>query len=140
MVKVNREDRISIMQQVSVGVAEAHRLPQLLESPGGGRVGRDVQMQEAARAVVHYHQHVDQAEGCGDRDKKIASDDRLRVIVQERGPALVAARSSRPGLRHVLANGPRRYPQAELEPAAMLAAVPMGGGAADKAAFQLVRV
>jgi hypothetical protein len=44
-VKAMRKNGISNMQQVSIGVVKAYRLPQLPQGLGRGRVGRDIEMQ-----------------------------------------------------------------------------------------------
>ena len=64
-------------------------------------------VEDAARADLQHHQHIHDAKRHGHRDDEVAGDDLAGVILQKRGPALIASvagMASKPA--QVLANGP----------------------------------
>ena len=78
-------------------------LSQLLQRPVGG--GFVVTLTCASRRVrADDDEHVQHPKRRGDSHEEVAGKDRRRMIFQERGPALIAARLAWPLLRHVFAN------------------------------------
>jgi hypothetical protein len=103
------------VQQVAELLIGSERLPQLLQRPISRRVARDIEVQQSSGAVVHHHKDVDLAEGRGDGNEEVASDNSLSVIAKERGPTLIATGPSRGRLGHVVANGAGRNTNSELQ-------------------------
>jgi len=93
------------VQEATKSLIGFERLPQLLPRPTSRWVACDVKVQQPSGAVVHHHKDVDLAEGRGDGNEEVASDDSLSVIAKERGPTLIATGPPRGRLGHVLANG-----------------------------------
>jgi hypothetical protein len=60
-------------------------------------------MRQTPRAVLNHHKHVQHPERCSDRDEEVTCKNRLCVVLQERGPALIIARLAWRSLRDVLA-------------------------------------
>src|SRR4029450_5633105 len=77
-----------------------------------------IAVKHAARGVLHHHKDVEEAKGGGDHHTEITRDDRLRMIAYKRLPALGGPAMPLTGvhtLGHVLADGPRRHAQAQLQ-------------------------
>ena len=77
-----------------------------------------VEVNNSARSVLHYHQHVKQPESRARDDAEVTGDDGRRVILQKGGPALVVAPvAAWCGWRlwQVLADRARRDAQAEFQ-------------------------
>jgi len=77
-----------------------------------------VKVNNSARSVLHYHQHVKQPKSRARDDAEVTGDDGRRVILQKGGPALVVApvaawRGRR--LWQVLVDRARRDAQAEFQ-------------------------
>ena len=62
--------------------------PKLLQRPCSGRLKGRIEMQNPAAADFHDDEHIDKPERCGDRDEEVTGDDRFRMILHERHPAL----------------------------------------------------
>jgi len=95
------------MKPVFVALFEPNGIAQLLERPGGTRMGGDVAMNQASTTVLDHHEHVQQPERGGDGNEIVAGNDSLGVKAQERRPAQVASRSPWWTSRQVLAYRPR---------------------------------
>ena len=89
LVKMVREDTITIMQQVFVTVLKSNGLTQLLQRPGSTRMRCDVAMDQPPAAVLDHHEDVQQPKRGGDGDQEIAGNDPLGMQAQERRPAQV---------------------------------------------------
>ena len=70
-------------------------------------MGREIEMQQSARAMVDDHKDIEQPKRYGGRDEEVACNDRPGVIPEERRPALIATRPARGSLGHVLAHRSR---------------------------------
>jgi hypothetical protein len=81
-------------------------LSQLLQRPVSSGIGCHIHMRQATPPMLDHHEYVQHPEGRRHRDEEVAGNNRLRVILQERRPALIAAWL--PGLRlwHVLRHRP----------------------------------
>src|SRR5665213_10862 len=87
----------------------------MLQRPVCGWMLGDVEVHQPPRAMLDYHQNVEQSECRRDRYEEVAGDDRASVIVQESRPTLITACATWRSLRHVLAHGTRRDPQTKLQ-------------------------
>jgi len=67
------------VKPVFVSLFEPDGRAQLLERPGGTRMGGDVAMDQAPAAVLDHHEHVQQPERGSDGNKEIAGNDSLGV-------------------------------------------------------------
>lgn len=72
-------------------------------------------MGQPPRAVLDHHKHVQHPERRSDRNEEVTCKNRLCMVLQEGGPALIATRLARRSLRHVLAYRSRRDPDPELD-------------------------
>jgi hypothetical protein len=81
-------DRISISDQVSWGSFFRKRLDQLLSHPGGGRMFRDVEMNDLTSLMQKNDEAVKVSEGHGGDSKKIDADDVAGMIGEESLPRL----------------------------------------------------
>jgi hypothetical protein len=68
------------VDQIAVAILVSERFAQLLQSPRGCGMRRDIQMQQPARAMFNYDKDVEHAEGRGHRDEEVAGDDRASMI------------------------------------------------------------
>lgn len=76
--------------------------PELLRDPAGGRMGRDVRMNDAPTVMREDDQHEQQPEGDRWHDKEVGGHDLARVVRQKRSPCL----GRRPRMpSHVLRDG-----------------------------------
>jgi len=94
-VERRRENRISVVNDKPVWMWVGENLPELLRCPFGSRMIRHVEVQNPARADLHRHEHVEDLEGCGDRDEEIAGNDRLGVVSDEGRPTLISTSPAR---------------------------------------------
>ena len=85
------EDAVAILKQELVTIFESGGFAQFLQSPSGSRMCGHVVMNQAATTVLDYHEHVQRAEGGGDDDHEIASDDAVGVQGQESRPSQVSS-------------------------------------------------
>jgi len=63
-------DLVSIVNQKSVALFVANGLPKLLQSPGRGGMGSDIEMDKSSRGNFHNDKHIHHPEGGGDEDEK----------------------------------------------------------------------
>ena len=77
IVESGGEDCVVVVEDKSVRVVRGNGLTQLLEGPGGGRMRRHVEVNNAARRMFHDHQHVKQPES--------------RVATTQKSQAMMAA-------------------------------------------------
>src|SRR5262245_45131468 len=106
------------MEKKPIGVIRWERFAQLLKRPVGRRMGCHIDVEEAARGVLHDHEDIEEAKGGGEHHAEITCDDRLSMIAHKRLPALGGP--TMPStvvhtLGHILADGPRRHTQAQLQ-------------------------
>ena len=101
------EDLVSVMDQISMSALLSDDRPQLLQCPVRARVCGHVYVRQAARAVLNDNKHVQHAKRCRYRDEEVARENRLGVVLQERGPALITTRLARRSFGHVLADRSR---------------------------------
>lgn len=81
-------------------------------------MGRDVEVNQPTRGMLHYHKHVEDSERGGHHDAGITGDNQPSVIPEKDCPPLIAPRSAeRRGrqLRHVLPDCARRHAHTELQ-------------------------
>src|SRR5713226_6884397 len=79
------------MEHKAVGVVGWDGLAQLLEGPSGGRMGRHVEMNNAARGMFHDHDHIQQPERRRHHDAEVTGDAGRGVILEKRCPTLISA-------------------------------------------------
>src|SRR5207253_2990 len=101
------EDLVSVMDKILVPAFLPNHRTQLLEGPVRARVRRYVYMRQPPCAVLDDDKHVQHPERRSDRNEEVACENRLCMVLQEGGPALIAAWLPWRSLRHVLANGSR---------------------------------
>lgn len=89
--------------------------PQLLQRPVRARVRCHADVGRPTCAVLDDNKHLENAERRRDRHEGVACENRLCVVLQEAGPALIATRLPRRLLRQVLADRSRRDPDSELD-------------------------
>ena len=70
---------VSIPQQVLWSTVEWKCLDDLLRSPCGGGMGRDVRVQDAARADLHDHEDIEHATPERPLDSEVACEQRAAV-------------------------------------------------------------
>jgi len=87
-VQPRRVDVIPIVEHEPVAMRGRQDLPELLQGPGGGRVGGGVDAEQAATADLKRDKDVQEAERCGDHETEVTGDERLGVIPDERRPQL----------------------------------------------------
>ena len=73
------EDTVAIVKQVFIPALRSNCLTQLLQRPGGTRMGGDIAMDQSAAAVLDHHKHVQESESRSDGDEEITRNDPLRV-------------------------------------------------------------
>jgi hypothetical protein len=61
-VELPSENTVPVMEQKTIGVIRWERFAQLLKRPVGRRMGRHIDVEDAARGVLHYHEDVEEAE------------------------------------------------------------------------------
>src|SRR6516162_5355492 len=76
---------------------------------------RHVDVSQPTRVMLDHNKHVQHPECRSDRHEEVTGEDRLGMVLQEGGPALIATRLPRRSLRHVLAHGSRRDSDPELD-------------------------
>src|SRR5216684_2024155 len=108
------EDTVAIVKQVFVLVLQSSCLTQLLQRPGGTRMGGDIAMDQSAAAVLDHHKHVQESESGSDGDEEITGNDPLGVQAQERRPAHVPSRPTCRSFRQILAHRSGRVLNSEL--------------------------
>ena len=111
------EDRIAVVDRELIRMIARDRFPELLQRPVCGRMRGHVVVENTAAANFHYdenHQHPEPDRNC---NQKVAGDNSLGMIADERSPVLRRG-SGAPGagqvLRPVLADGTRRNADAQL--------------------------
>ena len=112
-----RVDSITVMNDVSIGVISGKRLPELLEGPVCGGMGRNIAVHDPTRSDFHEDEYIENPERGRDHDKEVAGHDGLGVITDEGRPALLRIRCSiRTGCTsQILSDGTRRNPKAQFE-------------------------
>jgi hypothetical protein len=109
------EDLVSVMDKILMPAFLGHDRPQLLQRPICARVCGHVHVSQTARAVLDNNEYVQHPERRSDRYEEVTGENRLGVVLQEGGPALITTRLPRLSLRHVFANRSRRDPDPELD-------------------------
>jgi hypothetical protein len=79
LVQVRGKDIVAVVKQVLIPAYQSNRLAQLLQSPSRGRMGRDIEMDQAPAVVLNDHEYIQEAKRRGDDDKEIARDDPFGV-------------------------------------------------------------
>jgi hypothetical protein len=88
LVHLCREDRISIMDQKTVGMIAGDRFAKLLQGPGCRWMRGDVAMDDAPCPDLHQEEHIESSKPSGHHDQEITGDDGLGVIADKRPPVL----------------------------------------------------
>ena len=81
-------DLVPIVNHKAVGVFVVHHFAKLLQGPGCGGMGGDIEMQESSRAHFHQDKHIDHPKVDRDGDEKITSQHALGMIANKGRPAL----------------------------------------------------
>src|SRR5215469_4085126 len=82
------ENSIAVAQQVARKLGEGKGFPQLLSSPLRGRVGGNVEVQNAAAVMRQNQENVKNLEADRGHREKINRDQLLGMILKERPPVL----------------------------------------------------
>ena len=94
---------------------ERQELPKLLDGPLCSRMVGDIVVQDPARTNLHCNKDVHNSKGCGYGDKEVTGDNYLRMVSDERAPALIPRSASRPISFEVFANRARRDANTQLQ-------------------------
>ena len=86
--EVIAEDRIAVAQQVARELGKGKGLPQLLSRPLRGRVGGNVEVQNAAAVMGQNQENVKNLEADRGHREEINGDQLLRMILEESAPSL----------------------------------------------------
>lgn len=88
VVNFRGEDRVAIMDEKAIPMIAGNSFSELLHSPAGRGMSRDIAVQNTAAAHFHDHEHVQHSEPGGDGNQKISSHDGLGMIADKRSPML----------------------------------------------------
>src|SRR3954470_10512903 len=86
----HRPSLVAIVEQKLVFSISGQRFPQLLQSPLGRRMFRGIEMNQPSRTDLQRHKYINHAKANRHYGEEITSYDRVGVIFQEGGPALVS--------------------------------------------------
>ncbi len=111
--RVGAVNAIAIVDQVAGVLAPGRGLDHLARDPSCGRMGGDVEVEQAAAVVADQEDDVEGSEGKGLDHEQISSPDGFSVVGEEGAPAL-AARPSRSAAA-VASDGACAHGEAELE-------------------------
>ena len=75
LVHLCREDRVTVMDQETVGMIAGDRFAKLLQGPGCRWMRGDVAMHDAPCPDLHQEEHIESSEPSGYHDQEIAGDD-----------------------------------------------------------------
>ena len=112
-IQVLREDAVPVVNQVIGSYPRSQQLLATAVRSISVRVRRDIDPHQSATTMLDHHENIQQSEGRGYRNEEVARQNRFRMILQERCPALVAPRLTCRWLRHVLPHRPRRNPDTQ---------------------------
>lgn len=84
LIDLSREDGVAVMNQKLVGMIECEHFAELLDRPLRGGMGRDVGVDDAARADLHGDKNVEDPEIQRDRLEEIAGNDGRGMVAYER--------------------------------------------------------
>jgi hypothetical protein len=101
------------MDHESIGMVERQVFAELLSRPFRRRMIGHVYMQNPPRTNLHRYEDVDHPKSRGDGNEEIACNDGLRMVVNERRPTLVAARTATWIGAQVSPHGSRRHLDSE---------------------------
>jgi hypothetical protein len=118
-IQAGGKDAVPIVEDEPVAVRLREDLPELLQGPGGGWGGRDVDVQEATAPDFEGDKDIEDAERRRHHHTEIRRHQGLRVGPHEGGPALPSGAgggsSAATHPAHVPAHRARRHSEAELE-------------------------
>ena len=86
--EVIAEDRIAVAQQVARELGKGKGLPQLLSGPLRGRVGSNIEVQNATPVMGQHQKHVENLEADRRHSEEIDGGQLLHMIVKECPPVL----------------------------------------------------
>src|SRR5262249_19819518 len=89
-------------------------LPELLKGPIRARMFGHVEVEDSSRADLHRQEDIHDSERRSDGNKEVARDDRLDVVPNKRGPALIGS-AARPVRLQMLTHSSGRNLDAELQ-------------------------
>src|ERR1700676_3073652 len=115
LVEMVGKDTVAIVNQVFVPVLKSNCLTQLLQRPGGTRMGRYITMDQAPAAVFDQHEHVQRRDRGGYGNEEITSHDSLSMQAQECRPAHIPPRPTRRSSRQVLPHGSWRHSKSKFQ-------------------------
>ena len=105
-------DLVAIVNHKAIVVFVVHHFAKLLQGPGCGGMGSDIEMDESSRAHLHDHKHIDDVKADGDRDEEVTGQHALGMIANEGHPALgwnPLASTTLRILQQILLNGAGRH-------------------------------
>jgi hypothetical protein len=86
-IETRRKDPVAIMDQELVRMVKGEKLAELLEGPVGGRMRRDVGVQNPARLNFHRDEYIQNPESRSDRYEEITGNQTFCVVAYECGPS-----------------------------------------------------
>ena len=107
------EDRVAVMDHESIGMVVCEEFTELLNRPFRSRMVGHVDMQNPPRSNLHRDEDVDHPESRSDGNKEIASNNGLRMVVNECRPALIASLTTAMTGAQVFPHSSRRYADSE---------------------------
>jgi len=118
-VQPRRKAPIPIVEDEPVAMRFRKDLAELLEGPGGGRVRRDVDVEQAAAAHLERDEDVEDPERGRHHDAEVAGHEGLGVIPHEHCPPLVGLAGWFSSIAilaaHIPADGSRRHAEPEFQ-------------------------
>ena len=90
----------------------------LLQGPGCRGMGSHIGVDESSCSCLHDDQHIEDLKAGGNRDEKVAGNDRCGMIADKGHPALgwnPLASATHRILQQILLNGPRRHLNSQLQ-------------------------
>ena len=76
------------MNDETIGMLCRNGLPELLQGPFRRRMRSDVVMQDSPPAYLQYDKYIEDTETGRDHDEKVTRHEGLRMVADERQPAL----------------------------------------------------
>ena len=98
------EDRVPVVDKISMSALLPDHRPQLLQCPVRARVRGHVYVGQSTCPVFDDNKHLQHPKGRRHRDEEVTCEDCPGMIPQEGGPALITTRPTRWSFGHVLAD------------------------------------
>ena len=96
--------RISVVQQVAIGIVKPDRLPQLLQRPLRSRMFGDIEMKQTSGSDLERNEYIKDTEAYRHGNEEVAVDNSVCMVAEEGGPALILAAARAQRLPDVFSN------------------------------------